>query len=268
MKCITPLIVWVEKQNQSIPVECGRCPECIKKRISQWSFRLRQEGEVSSSSYFITLTYDTHHVPITPKGFMTLKPEDVTLWLKRLRKISKEKIKYFYVGEYGKQNERPHYHMIIFNADIEDIEKTWKEGGVQYGTVTGASIGYTLKYMIKDGIIPKHKNDDRLKEFGRMSKGIGLSYLTAETMYWHSNRYTLLERLCCNIDGKKIPMPRYYKERIYDKYHKYLIKNEAIRLEEKNLAEREKNVDLYKEIEAQKAAFEKMLKSKYKNKHL
>lgn len=267
MKCITPLTIR-NKENKSIPVECGKCPECIKKRTSQWSFRLRQEGDASASAFFITLTYDTKHVEMTPKGFMTLYPEHVTLWLKRLRKISAAKLKYYYVGEYGGKTERPHYHMIIYNAKPEDIENTWNYGAVHYGTVTGASIGYTLKYMIKDGLIPKHKNDDRLPEFSRMSKGIGISYLTADIMYWHADKRTLLQRLCCEIDGKKVPMPRYYKLRIYDKLHMYLIQQEAIKLEKENLEKQEQEINLHDQIEAQKAKFAKMLQSKYKNKYL
>ncbi|AXH76415.1 MAG: replication initiator protein [Microviridae sp.] len=268
MKCITPLVVINPRTNQSIPVECGRCPECIQKRTSQWGFRLRKEGDHSSSSYFITLTYDTNHVPISPNGYMTLKPDDVTLWLKRLRKISKQKIKYYYVGEYGTKNWRPHYHMLIYNADMEDIEKTWKEGTVHYGKVTGASIAYSLKYMIKDGRIPQHKNDDRIPEFGRMSKGLGLGYLTADIMYWHTNKDTMLVRLCSEIDGKKVPLARYYKEKIFDNYHKYLIQQYAKELEQKNLIIREKTINLHNEVEAHKAKFNKMLQSKYKNKQL
>lgn len=268
MKCITPLSVFDKIQGIHIPVDCGKCPECIKKRTSQWSFRLRKEGDYSSSSYFITLTYDTQHVPITKNGYMTLNPEHVTLWLKRLRKISKEKIKYYYVGEYGSNTNRPHYHMIIFNANIEDIETTWYYGSVHYGTVTGASIGYTLKYMIKDARIPMHKNDDRIPEFGRMSKGLGIGYLTAETMYWHTDKRALLQRLCCVIDGKKVPMPRFYKERIYDVSHKWIIQKEAKRKYEENLEIRDRTINLAGEIEAHKAKFDKLKQSKYKNKYI
>lgn len=267
MKCITPLTVQT-KHKGSIPVECGKCPECIKKRTSQWSYRLRKEGDYSSSSYFITLTYNSHNIPITNRGFPTLNPDHVTLWLKRLRKISKEKIKYYYVGEYGGKTQRPHYHMIIFNADKEDIEKTWNYGAVHYGDVNGASIGYTLKYMIKEPVEAKHKGNNRIPEFARMSKGIGIQYLTAETIYWHSNKNTLLQRLHVQIDGKKIPMPRYYKKWIYDDMHKYIIQQEALRLEKINLEKSEREISLPEQIEAQKAKFQKLYKSKQKNKYL
>lgn len=267
MKCITPFTAK-DKENQSIPVDCGKCPNCIKKRTSQWSFRLRKEGDNSSSSYFITLTYNTIHIPITKNGYMTLKPEDITKWIKRLRKVNKEKIKYYYVGEYGGQTNRPHYHMIIYNADINLIDKTWNLGAIHYGEVNGASIGYTLKYMIKDSRIPMHKNDDRLPEFGRMSKGLGAQYLTDNIIQWHQNQAALLTRLCCMIDGKKIPMPRYYKEKIYSEAQKWLIQLEAKKLSEKNMEEREKTVILHNEIEAHKALFRKQQQSKYKNKYL
>lgn len=267
MKCTTPLTVQ-SKLKGSIPVECGKCPDCIKKRTSQWSFRLRKEGEQSLSSYFITLTYNTQNIKLTNRGFPTLYPDDVTLWLKRLRKISKNKIKYYYVGEYGGVTQRPHYHMIIFNADKEDIEKTWDMGAVHYGDVNGASIGYTLKYMIKEPIAPKHRGNNRLPEFARMSKGLGINYLTTETIYWHSNKQTLMERLHLQIDGKKIPMPRYYKKWIYDDMHKYIIQQEALKLEKKNLEKSEQEISLPEQIEAHKAKWQKMYKSKHKNKYV
>lgn len=265
--CITPLTVVNRIKAESMPVDCGRCPECIAKRTSQWSFRLRKEAEVSTSAYFITLTYDTEHVPITRNGYMTLRLSDVQKWLKRLRKISKEKIKYYYVGEYGSKTNRPHYHAIIFNAEMEDIDTTWHLGQVHYGTVSGASIGYTLKYMCKDGRIPMHKNDDRVPEFGNMSKGIGANYLTAETMYYHTEKRALLERVCCVIDGKKVSMPRYYKDKIYDQLHKQIIMHEAKKLQFKKEELKEKFVT-EKVVEAHLAKFQKMKNDKYKGKSL
>lgn len=266
-KCITPLAIIDKIKRETIPVPCGRCFICIKKRTSQWSFRLRKEGESSSSSYFITLTYDTKHVPISKNGFMTLNPDDITKFLKRLRKEHKETIKYYYVGEYGGKTMRPHYHMIIYNADREIIDKIWNKGAVHYGDVNGASIGYTLKYMIKDGKIPMHRNDDRLREFGRMSKGLGLSYLTPEVITYHTKKTALLERSCCIIDGKKVSMPRYYKEKLYNEQQKLILQNNAKELQKKLDKDREK-VDISREIQAHLHEQSKLFSSKYKNKHI
>lgn len=160
-------------KNETIPVPCGKCADCLKRRVSGWSFRLMNEEKKSSSAFFLTLTYDTKHVDITKNGFMTLNKKHMQDFMKRLRKRNQEKLKYFLVGEYGGKTKRPHYHLILFNAVLDTVQPAWELGSVHYGLVTGASVGYTLKYMMKPSKIPMHKNDDRLKEFSLMSKGLG-----------------------------------------------------------------------------------------------
>lgn len=135
---------------------------------------------------------------------------------------TQDKISYYLAGEYGEIRNRPHYHAIIFNAHPDDIYKAWKLGEVHYGEVNQASIGYTLKYMSKDGKIPAHQNDDRIPEFSLMSKGIGKNYLTSQIIKWH--KADLLNRMYCNLpDGKKIAMPKYYKDKIYNDHERKLI---------------------------------------------
>lgn len=196
---------------------CGQCPECLKRRASGWSFRLVREGRRSSSAYFVTLTYKD--APMSNNNFMTLQKSDVQKYIKRLRKINGNKIKYYTVGEYGTDYSRPHYHIILFNAFLPTITKAWSLEGKTLGTVwidevNEATIGYTLKYMCKDKKVPLFKNDDRQKEFSIMSKGLGSNYLTKEMRQWHKN--DLENRMYCPLEeGKKIAMPRYYKQKIY-----------------------------------------------------
>ena len=38
---------------------CGKCGACLKRAISDWTLRLKQEMKVSSAAYFTTLTYET-----------------------------------------------------------------------------------------------------------------------------------------------------------------------------------------------------------------
>lgn len=223
-ECYTP---FQKKDGDIVP--CGKCENCGKRKVSSWSFRLMQEDRVSETSYFITLTYDTKYVPITPKGYMSLgeretvlsgKPEkarDLQLFFKRLRKANKHTgrdIKYYAVGEYGEKSFRPHYHIILFNVEIHTVEPSWGMGDVHYGYVSQASVGYTLKYISKARRIPLHKNDDRVPEFSIMSKGLGASYLNAKFYKWH--HADPLNRMYCDLkDGKKISMPRYYKLKLY-----------------------------------------------------
>lgn len=201
---------------------CGKCPECRKRRISGWSFRLVQESKRACSAWFVTLTYDTEFVPLTEKGFMNLSKRDVQLFMKRLRKLSPEKLRYYLCGEYGGKSFRPHYHLILFNANVSAIELAWIDvdtkrplGHIHYGDVNSASIGYCLKYMSKVGRIPYHSNDDRLPEFAHMSKGLGQNYLTDAVSHWH--KADLVNRMhLVLLDGKKVAMPRYYKDKLYD----------------------------------------------------
>lgn len=179
MACITPFYKR-DKDNEWLQLPCGKCPDCLARRASGWSFRLMQQEKVSDSAHFVTLTYNTDHVPISEKGFMTLVKADLQKFFKRLRKLSAEDslpIKYYACGEYGGTRHRPHYHVILFNSNPGDVIKAWcldgKPLGTPYfGTVTGASIGYTLKYITKKGKFPLHANDDRISEFSLMSKGL------------------------------------------------------------------------------------------------
>jgi hypothetical protein len=150
--------------------------------------------------------------------------------MKRLRKLNKEKIIYYSVGEYGGRTMRPHYHSIMFNVDIETIDMAWTAGTIYIGTITPASICYTLKYISKSGKIKK--GDPREKEFSLMSKGIGKNYLTPQIIAYHRSEVAFKERaFLTSKGGFKTSMPRYYKEKIYTEKQKKSIQKHLERME-------------------------------------
>lgn len=205
-----------------IPVPCGKCPPCMLRRINSWVFRLTQEERISTSSAFVTLTYDTDYVPITPRGYMTLQRRDPQLFFKRLRKAHPKgtRIKYYLAGEYGGKTWRPHYHVILFGADLSLVNDAWGLGAVHIGQVTEASIAYTAKYISKGSRVPQHKGDDRVKEFSLMSKKLGANFLTPQQVAYHKADLT---RVCLTTSGgNRIAMPRYYKEKIYSESERRL----------------------------------------------
>lgn len=181
--CLTPITITNKRTDEKTSVPCGKCPKCLARRISGWSFRLMQEDKQSSSSYFITLTYDTTTVPISPSGYMSLSKEHLQLFFKRLRKKNSNQLKYYVCGEYGGRTMRPHYHLLLFNADKNTVQDAWGHGAIDIGTVSAASVGYTLKYMCKPSKVPVHRNDDRLPEFALMSKNLGL---TTSPLKWYA----------------------------------------------------------------------------------
>lgn len=176
--CYSPFTKRNKDTNENQNFPCGKCPKCLARRVSSWSFRLMQEYNrpETVSAHFITLTYDTPNIRLTPNGFPTLRKSDLQLFFKRLRKAqygsSAGNIKYYACGEYGGKTKRPHYHVILYNAKLELIDPAWNLGNVHYGTLTEASVGYTLKYINKPSKVPLHQRDDRQKEFALMSKNL------------------------------------------------------------------------------------------------
>lgn len=254
-QCISPF----HKDAMAFP--CGKCYPCLRRRISGWSFRLMKEAESCDSASFVTFTYDTDHVPITPKGFMTLRKRDFQLFMKSLRKahtarpqappqkqgghVGAKPIRYFCVGEYGKKSWRPHYHAIMFNVDLAVLVgqkmslqikrgnvpldgtcsltcEYWPHGHITIGQLSEASAGYTLKYVMKEARIPLHRNDDRARECQLISQRLGVGYLNDRSKDWH--HANLFERYYLPLkDGKKAALPRYYREKLYDKETRELI---------------------------------------------
>lgn len=276
--CLTPITIRNQLQGGTQQVPCGKCPKCIHTRVANWSFRLMQEYKYSLNAHFITLTYDTSYIPITSRGSLDLRKRDLQLFFKRLRKshVSLQKtvgnplygypIKYFAVGEYGTKYWRPHYHVILYNADIELIQPAWaldnrKIGEVHYGEVNEASIGYTMKYLSKPKRVPLNSNDDRQPEFSLKSTGLGKGYLTKNMINWHLE--DIEGRMYCNLpDGIKTSMPRYYKQRIYTDEQRQIagIAAHQRMMDETRMAIDKKGVLLYyrDRTEAVAAAFRRM----------
>lgn len=199
MKCISP--IWVRSQQMHVP--CGKCAFCVKKAINAWCTRLRHELDVSSSAFFLTLTYDNEHLP--PDG--ELSKRDLQLFIKRLRKVNPG-IRYFAVGEYGTDFERPHYHAVIFNLEnLSLVTDNWNLGFVKGSRANAGRIRYMVSYMA----LPQDVHH-RQPPFRLMSRrpGIGASYVEKMGAY---------HRARCDpvVYDFKVAnaMPRYYKEKIF-----------------------------------------------------
>lgn len=229
MQCLE--MIKVRHGENIHTVACGKCAYCLVNKRSQWMFRIAQEMRTQvHKGYFLTLTYDEKHVARTASGRLSLRFRDVQLYLKRFRK-EKFYVKYICVGEYGSDTERPHYHMLLWtDAPVEFIQRNWKSskddtvmGSIHFGALTMASAMYTLKYIIQ----PKVKYEDEVDCFGRnvagrektraqFSKGLGLSYLTTAMYNYHTEDYDNPVMFGI-VDGRKVALPRYYKNKIFTK---------------------------------------------------
>jgi len=196
--CVNP-----QTNQQGNTYKCGKCSQCHTSYLQHWTFRLQREM-AGKTALFLTLTYDYFNIPMN-KGKFTLRKKDYQDWLKRLRKALPDRnIKYVICGEYGTNNSRPHYHIIITDVSLNDVKiinETWNKGLIHFGKAEPASIAYTFKYSVKGAIQPVHHN--QLKPFVAMSKGIGENWA-------FEIKYIKYQ----GIDKNKKPFTRYKKIRI------------------------------------------------------
>lgn len=228
--CLHPITL-----KTKLIVQCGQCPLCRRRRLFEWSIRAKHELQTNKhKAIFITLTYKPKHLPkegvdgreIIKKNEAdaqgNLNPNDMTLFLKRLRKYIEKKynkkIKYIYCGEYGEKRHRPHYHALIYNLEPYEIKKEtliklWKKGNVDKDNynATEKSILYILGYVSKKILNRNTRKTEyiekgRLPPFLRTSKGIGKTWAEQNINEWTKNGI---------IQNGKIeaPIPRYYIKR-------------------------------------------------------
>lgn len=214
-------------QNRTIWVACpcGKCINCLRKYEKDWSFRMREEMAKSRSSFFLTITYNDENLPFVGK-LPSLKKSDYQGFLKRVRKrlsrIDRDiTLRYVVCGEYGGETNRPHYHFAIFfnqrvpfNVFYKICNDSWNKGFIQLKFLDSDKIHYLSKYFNK--LDPRWHN---VEIFRNMSVGIGKGFLTPKVVsYYRKKRTTVVHRF-----GVTRSMPRYYKDKIFNRYAKEVI---------------------------------------------
>jgi len=222
---------------------CGTCRSCLIQDIKDWTIRLENENKHAFNGYFVTLTY----APEYNDG--ELHKEHIQAFIKKLRYLAARKpaitnipnIKYFAVGEYGENYNRPHYHAILFNIPANMphkakaiVSEAWEKGFTQLDELNRTTIQYVCKYIFKQ----KHHQSERTRPFRLMSTRppIGSNYLQT-----HPDFHLIGEHYYAQDESKKVHLPRFYADRIFDDEFKERRKEKAIEIS--NL-EYEKNKNL------------------------
>lgn len=159
-----------------LTVRCRNCPSCRKKRSQMWAARAIAETKQAHRTWFgtITLNPDVNHQSLvrarrqvmrrggvwehlTPKEqFAQLHQQNavqLTLWLKRVRKVS-GKIRFLLVCEEHKSG-LPHYHCLVHEMDSKGVRhrvlsSQWKLGFTNFKLVTDTKqAAYVCKYLSK-----------------------------------------------------------------------------------------------------------------------
>ena len=242
-------------QNMSW-IPCKKCEGCRADQMKEWSIRCMAEAAIWESNFFVTLTISDENLKdhfydeiLTPNGITycddgtwgaSLVKDDIKKFNKDLRehwrtKYGETNIRFYMCGEYGSLYGRPHYHMILFNIDIRDleifkitpegilyrskeIEKIWGKGYVSIAEVNMLTCQYVAGYVLKkyrnswgdeyyyqEGRIPEYHNESR-------RPGIGKDYYEK-----HKNEiYTTDEIIIAGSAMSKPTKPPKYYDRLYD----------------------------------------------------
>lgn len=120
-----------------------------------------------------------------------LRKSDLQLFFKRFRyyagKITKEKVRYFAVGEYGPVHFRPHYHILLyFNSEIllqacsEIVLSSWRFGRVDCQLSKGKCSSYVASYVNSSVSVPKVFTLPSTRGFCLHSQKLGQGFLQGE----------------------------------------------------------------------------------------
>lgn len=230
--------------SQPLKLPCGNCYGCMKERARDWSVRCQHEASCWSSSCFLTLTYDDEHLPKDHN----LVPRDLQLFMMRFRQRvngvdslpdGSRPVRFFACGEYGDRTQRPHYHVLLFNVSLprnkmlgasryssDVLDRSWKLGHAVVDQVTSRSIAYVARYCVKK---LRRKRQEwvkaqtgevvpRVPEFGRMSLRPAIG------QYWFDKYSSDLCRGYCVVDGRKVRLPRFYTDKLIEKYPDFELK--------------------------------------------
>lgn len=215
------------------PCPCGQCLPCRINRRRMWKHRIMLEAAQHEHNCFVTLTYDDAHLPADG----SLRPRDMVLFNKRLRKaIEPQKLRLYYVGEYGDENQRPHYHACYFGVrgcdfgctqywrneirccdNCRDIYKRWGKGRIHVGTLESDSAQYVCGYVVKK---LTSNRDDRLKgrhpEFGRMSRNPGIGVDAMWELASQLMRYELEQPVTLAHGRSQLPLGRFLRSKLVE----------------------------------------------------
>lgn len=209
----------IQVSGQLVP--CGKCPACRVNQQRQWAARIMMEWATHHTfSWFVTLTYDDEHLPLTPDGLPTLQKKKTRKWLVNQFPVIGA-FRYYLVGEYGDKTGRPHYHLAVFPESYSQIAlltERWKQGFTSAYEMSENRALYLAKYTTKKLAKTANKRlEDGVEPEFRTSSGrppIGYAFIPVLLRaYGTEPGQAVLERdgdveRSFRIGGRILPIPR------------------------------------------------------------
>lgn len=203
-----------------------------------WASRIIHEASLHEENCFITLTYNDEHLPADG----SLDKKHYQKFMKRLRKRFPDRsIRYYMCGEYGDEDNRPHYHACLFNIEFHDkypvgysdaadevlyssptLEQLWPFGFVVIGSLDWSSAAYVARYCLKK-VNGKQADDHYLRcdeygvaywiepEYNTMSRRPGIA-----KDWYEKYKNDIFPSDEVPVPGRGVfkKVPRYYEEQL------------------------------------------------------
>lgn len=227
MACNKPFLRLIRASHSKtgydyfMPTPCGHCRGCLKDYVQSWSDRCTFESQTCDRpSALVTLTYNDDSLPSDKSVHL----EDIQNFNKRFRyyltrSCPTRRVKMYCTSEYGSEDFRPHYHIILFgfdpqnSLDMSALYKAWSSKKNPIGFFTAdylnpARIRYAMKYVNKE--FNADYCDDLDKRglsplFHTMSNGIGFDWFIQHIDHILAHKGYI-------VNGVIRPLNRYYQD--------------------------------------------------------
>ena len=223
-----------DERLRYIEAECGLCRECLRKKGREWRIRNYEQLKETPTAVFFTGTFTDERIEYLSKKYNIDKEEvnqiakkEVRLFLERIRKYNKGKsVKHWIVTEKGHtKTRRIHIHGIFYaeNGHTQQslkwiLRNQWIAGYNYSGKyVNQRTINYVSKYLTK---IDEDNRDFR--GIVLCSPGLGRNYTIKNKKRFEWRGEKSKEDYYCK-NGASIPLPRYYKEKVYTEEQRELL---------------------------------------------
>lgn len=230
-----------------VPIDCGNCIECRKKKARDWQVRLMEEIKHNKmKAHFVTLTFSNESIQE-----LINNPEDlvkcrklknmegyrldneiatvaVHYFRERWRRRYGKSPKHWLVTELGHRGtENIHMHGIIWAEDISELKTIWKYGyvwdgyeknGKKENYVNNKTINYIIKYVSKQDTLHKY-----YKGIVLCSPGIGKDYEKKGNAFRNKFKGEKTDTTYKTEQGYKLMLPAYWRRKIYtDEEREYM----------------------------------------------
>ncbi|MBO4643303.1 MAG: hypothetical protein J5716_01700 [Alphaproteobacteria bacterium] len=230
-------------------VGCGHCPKCLSLKRLEWSIRIDAEARCHEKNCFLTLTYDDEYLPESlsldriQRFWKSFRKDWQIRYFCAGEYGDKFERPHYHIAAFGIDRTSPCFSDMVYDSKKRVWRGKlahWPDGFVAVGSLTPASAQYIAKYILKrqdlgfwavdvtegqadllfkmyGDHLPYFKGARWFKdipvgkeaEFQVMSRRPGIGY-----PFLAKYGREMLARDSYVLDGKKVPIPQYFKQKI------------------------------------------------------